>query len=156
MVRILSRVLSVVLLLNVMGSASAESPYVLYRSQASFGDVMQTLKMAIEEKGMYINNVMHLGEMLERTGKDLGLGESRFSKAESIEFCSSLLSSKMTEENPARILNCPYIMSVYVLKTEPDTTYIAHRRITIGDDSPVMQEVEAMLESLGAAAQEAW
>jgi hypothetical protein len=35
-------------------------------------------------------------------------------------------------------------------------TYIVHRRVTLGDDTPVMREVEAMLESLGKAAAEAW
>ena len=62
----------------------------------------------------------------------------------------------MTQENPARIINCPYIVSVYVLTQEPDRTYIVHRRLTIGEDAQVMREVEAMLESLGKAAQEAW
>jgi uncharacterized protein (DUF302 family) len=137
-------------------SAAAESPYAVYRSASSYDDVMQALKMAIEEKGMYINNVMHMGEMLERTGKDLGADKRIYDKAESIEFCSALFSRKMTEENPARIVNCPYIISVYTLPEEPDATYIVHRRLGIGDDSPVMDEVEAMLESLGKAAQEAW
>ena len=105
---------------------------------------------------MYINNVMHMGEMLERTGKDLGAEKQIYTKAESIEFCSALFSRRMTEENPARIVNCPYIISVYTLPEEPDATYIVHRRLNIGDDSPVMQEVEAMLESLGRAAKEAW
>lgn len=156
MLKMLSPAFLALMLLGAGWNAAAESPYAVYKSESSFDDVMQALKMAIEEKGMYINNVIHMGEMLERTGKDLELGANRFKNAESIEFCSALLSHKMTAENPARIVNCPYIISVYVLAKEPDATYVVHRRLNIGDDAPVMQEVEELLESLGQSAQEAW
>jgi uncharacterized protein (DUF302 family) len=153
--RILRFATALTLLLGLTPTLGAES-YAIYRSQSSFADVLQALKMAIEEKGLYINNIMHMGEMLERTGKDLGLGDSPYRQAESIEFCSAILSRKMTDENPARVVNCPFIVSVYVRTEEPDVTYIVHRRLDIGDDTPVMQEVEAMLETLGKAAAEAW
>jgi hypothetical protein len=45
-------------------------------------------------------------------------------------------------------------MSVYVLPAEPQTTYVVHRRLDLADESPVMKEAEAMLESLGRAAAE--
>ena len=112
------------------------------------------VKMAIEERGMYINNVMHMDEMLERTGKDLGLGGKLYEHAESIEFCSAILSRKMTSENPARIVNCPFIISVYTLPDQPDTTYIAHRKVWIGDGEGIMMEIEAMLKSVAGAAAE--
>lgn len=146
--------LPLALLLGVssLPATSSEGPYVLYRSTAPFPDVLQALKLAIEEKGLYINNIMHMGEMLERTGKDLGQEKTLYLRAETIEFCSALLSRRMAAENPARIINCPYLISVYVLPQEPDTTYITHRRVNLGDDSPVMGEVEAMLESLADAA----
>ena len=154
MIKTLSRLTAGLLLLATLGNAAADSPYAVYKSEESFDDVMQGLKMAIEEQGLYINSMMHMGEMLERTGKDLDLGDSIYRKAESIEFCSALKSHKMTAENPHRIVNCPFIISVYILTSEPDTTYIVHRRLNIGDDTGIMGEVEAMLESLGEAAAE--
>lgn len=154
---LLIRRLFVASVLLAFGSAAwAESPYAVYKSESSFDDVIQALTMAIEDEGMYINNVMHMGEMLERTGKDLGMTRQVYAKAESIEFCSALLSRKMTEENPHRIVNCPFIISVYVLPQEPEITYITHRKIALGDADGVMREVAAMLESLAKAAQEAW
>ena len=157
----MQRICHSLLLALLLGLASAQStagqgPYVVYRSASAFPDVMQALRMAIEEKGLYINNVMHMGEMLERTGKDLGLEGKVYLQAESIEFCSAILSRKMTQEAPHRVVNCPFIMSVYVLPAEPDTTYIVHRRLNRDDETEVMAEVEAMLESLGKAAAEAW
>ncbi len=135
-------------------SFADESPYSVYRSESGFEDVMQALKMGIEEKGMYINNVMHMEEMLERTGKDLGSDEKIYARAESIEFCSAVLSRRMTSEKPQRIVNCPFIISVYVLPDEPDATYVVHRKLLTGDDTPVMREVAGMLESLGKTAAE--
>jgi uncharacterized protein (DUF302 family) len=133
-----------------------DGPYAVYRSESGFADVMQALKLAIEEKGLYINDVMQMSEMLERTGKDLGLEQKLYLEAESIEFCSAILSRKMTAEARHRIVNCPFILSVYTTPEEPDVTYIVHRRLSRDDDSEVMREVEAMLESLGKAAAEAW
>jgi len=143
-----------VLLFGSIAPVRAESPYAVYESTAAFDDVIQALTMAIQDKGMYINNVMHMDEMLERTGKDLGAEETIYLKAQSVEFCSAVLSRRMTSENPLRIVNCPFIVSVYVTPEQPDTTYVVHRKLLAGDDTPVMQEVAAMLESLGQAAAE--
>jgi uncharacterized protein (DUF302 family) len=145
---------ALVLSLVLAATAMAEEPFAVYRSKSSHEDVMEALKMAIQDRGMYINNVMHMGEMLERTGRDLGMEEKIYGHAESIEFCSAILSRKMTSENPARIVNCPFIISVYTLPDDPDTTYIVHRKVWLGDEQGVMQEVAEMLRSLGAAAAE--
>jgi uncharacterized protein (DUF302 family) len=145
-----------VLLLFLLGpgQAAAESPFAVYKSESSHEDVMEALKMAIQNRGMYINNVMHMSEMLERTGKDLGIDQKIYANAESVEFCSAVLSRKMTSEDPARIVNCPFIISVYTLPDEPDTTYIVHRKVWIGDSEGAMQEVAEMLQALGKAAAE--
>jgi uncharacterized protein (DUF302 family) len=139
-------------LLLFSGSAYAiasDSPFAVYESELPFDTVMQDLQMAIEGKGFHVNNIVHMDKMMERTGKDLGMDKQIFLRAESIEFCSAVLSRRMTEENPRRIVNCPFNISVYVLPSEPDTTYIVHRRVNLGDQSAVMEEVEQMLESLG-------
>ena len=135
-------------------TASSGDAYAVHESESSFEDVMEGAKMAIEERGMYINNVMHMGEMLERTGKDLGLGDKLYEHAESIEFCSAILSRKMITENPARIVNCPFIPSIYNLPGETDKTYVAYRRIPASEieGSAVMKEVADMLEGIAGAA----
>jgi len=143
-----------ILLVLVSGQATAESPFAVYKSESSHEDVMEALKGAIAERGMYINNVMHMSEMLDRTGKDLGMNQKIYRHAESVEFCSAILSRKMTRENPARIVNCPFIISVYTLPDEPGTTYIVHRKVWMGDSEGAMKEVAAMLKSLGEAAAE--
>jgi uncharacterized protein (DUF302 family) len=134
----------------------ADDNYVVYESESGFEDVMDALKLAIEEQGMYINNVMHMNEMLERTGKDLGMDEPIYGEADSIEFCSAVLSRRMTAEMPARIINCPFIISVYTLPGESGTTYLAHRRIPTAEteSSAIMREVAQMLETVATSASE--
>jgi len=138
----------------VSSLVAAGEGYAVYESDASFDDVMDALKLAIEERGMYINNVMHMGEMLERTGKDLGMDAPIYGRAESIEFCSAVLSREMTSEEPARIVNCPFIISVYTLPDKEGTTFVAHREIPEDEvkASAVMGKVSAMLKDVAASA----
>ena len=128
--------------------------YAVYESDSGFEDVIDGLKLAIQERGMYINNVMHMDEMLSRTGKDLGMDETLYTNAQSIEFCSAVLSRKMAAENPAHIVNCPFIIAVYTLPKVPDTTYVVHRRIptTETESSTVMREIADMLEGVASSA----
>lgn len=148
------------LILSVLLAATlpaiADDEYVVYESESGFDDVMDALKLAIEEQGMYINNVMHMNEMLERTGKDLGMDEPVYGQAESIEFCSAVLSRRMTAELPARIVNCPFIIAVYTLPGETETTYLAHRRVPAAEieSSVVMRDVAQMLETVATSAAE--
>lgn len=134
--------------------ASAGGPYAVCESDSDFATVMEGAKMAIQERGMYINNLMHMGEMLERTGKDLGMAGQIYGDAESIEFCSAVLSRRMTMENPARIDNCPFIIAVYTLPHAPDKTYVAHKAIAPEEiaGSEVMAEVAEMLKGVADAA----
>jgi hypothetical protein len=135
-------------------SALAGGAYAVYESDSGFETVMEGAKTAVLERGMYINNVMNMGEMLERTGKDLGMEEKIYERAESIEFCSAVLSRKMTAEDPSRIVNCPFILSVYTLPDKPDKTYVVHRVISeeeIGG-SEVMAEVAEMLKGVAEGA----
>lgn len=134
--------------------ALGASAYAVYESESDFETVMEGAKMSIQERGMYINNVMHMNEMLERTGKDLGMDGKIYEKAQSIEFCSAVLSRKMSSEDPRRIVNCPFILSVYVLPGEPDKTYVAHRTVSDREiqSSEIMAEVSEMLKGVAEGA----
>jgi uncharacterized protein (DUF302 family) len=149
----LQRFLLSLLLLCAASQALADD-YAVYTSESRFADVMDGLELAIQQRGMFINNVMHMNEMLERTGADLDLGDTLFDQADSIEFCSAVLSRKMISEDPRRIVNCPFIIAVYTLPGESGTTYVAHRQIPSAetDASPAMQEVATMLEEIAEEA----
>ncbi len=142
----------------VCGSSVAvsadEKGYVVYRSAASFETVLDGLRFAIEERGFYINNVLDIGGMLKRTGKDLGADERMYAQARSVEFCSVLLAREMVSENPARIVNCPFIISVYQRPDDLDNTYLVHREIPTEElaSSTAMVNVADMLKAVSEAA----
>jgi len=143
-------------LLAPVMAPSAEPQAAVYKSTASFDEVMEALHLAIEEKGLFINNVMHMRSMLERTGRDLGFDKPVYLRAESIEFCSALLSRRMLQEDPRRIVNCPFIISVYVLPDQPGTTYIAHRLLADPRGKGILSEITRTLKAIAESAAEGW
>ncbi len=146
-------IIGAVLLFGAAGQSLAQQ-YQVYESDSAFEDVLDGLKLAIQERGMYINNIMHMDEMLERTGKDLGMDEQIYAHAQSIEFCSAVLSRKMTSEDPTRIVNCPFIVAVYTLPDDSDTTFLVHRTVPDSETetSPVMREIADMLKAVAESA----
>ena len=47
---------------------AAAGETLVYQSEYDFDDVMDALKLGIEERGLYINNVMNMGESLHPQG----------------------------------------------------------------------------------------
>ncbi|MGA7595936.1 MAG: DUF302 domain-containing protein [Gallionella sp.] len=113
----------------------------------NFEDVRDDVKMAITDRGMVINNVSHIGEMLERTGKDLGDGKQVFLKAEALEFCSAVVSRKMMEADPDNIVFCPYVIAVYVVPEKPKEVRVAYRKPQIVG-SPASQKALKAVDAL--------
>ena len=147
------------LLLLVSAGINAESQrdeYMkLYTVEGKFEDVRMDIEMAITDRGMVINNVSHIGNMLARTGKDLGAGKQIFQKAEALEFCSSTVSRRMMETDPHNIIFCPYIIAIYTLPAESDKVYVAFRRpLPVGsaESRQSLEAVEQLLDDIIADA----
>ena len=83
--------------------------------------------MAIENRGMVLNNTAHVGDMLERTGKDLGATKQVYVNGEQFEFCSARISRQMMEADPHAMVLCPYIVSVYTIQNDKNV-YISYRK----------------------------
>lgn len=133
-------------------SAFAGGKYmVTYTSKDSFETVKGLILDSITAKGLVINNTSHIGEMLERTGKDLGGAKQIFIHAESYEFCSATVSRMTMEADPHNIVFCPYIISVYVLPNEPKKTYVSFRKpepVGSKASKASLREVEKLLRSI--------
>ena len=123
----------------------------LFSIEGNYEDVREDLELAITDRGMIVNNVSHIGNMLARTRKDVGSGKQIFIKAESLEFCSSVVSRRMMEADPHNIVFCPYIISVYTLPGEKNRVYLAYRRpLPVGSSASkqALQAVEKLLRSI--------
>jgi len=148
-----------VLMLLAVGLASAVSagdgPIVRYSTQDRFESVRESVELAITGRGMVISGVSRVGEMLERTGKDLGATRQIYRQAEIVEFCSAVVSRRMMEADPHNIVSCPFSIAIYVLPEEPDTVYLAYRRPVSAAPDKSGEALRAVEELLDGIIQEA-
>lgn len=128
-------------------AAKAADEAVLTSVKGRYDDVRASLVAAIEGRGLVITYTAHIGDMLERTGKDIGSARKIYEKAEAFEFCSASISRNMMEAAAANIVNCPYAVFVYALPGDPGKTILAYRRPMRG-----LVEVEKLLRSIVAEA----
>lgn len=140
------------LILFMAGKACAASPEIRIHSIAGqYEDVKERLMFAIENRGIVLNYTARVGNMLERTGKDLGRSRQIYGQAEVLEFCSAALSRDTMEADPHNIAFCPYAIAVYTLPREPGKVYVAYRRLSPGGARPsakALAAVERLLEDI--------
>ena len=128
---------------------------VVFTKVGSFDDVREAVDMAITGRGLVVNNVSHVGEMLERTGKDLGDSKQIFVKAEALEFCSAVVSRKMMEADPNNIVFCPYVISIYVVPEKPNEVRVAYRKPQIVGSPASQKALKTVDELLSGIVKEA-
>jgi uncharacterized protein (DUF302 family) len=130
------------------GPVDSSSPIKVYTSEEPFEDVVENIKMAIVEQGLLVSGTLHVSDMLNRTAPDLGFTEV-FSKAESVEFCSALLSHKMALASPENIAICPFTIAVYVKHADPEKVYVAYRSPHLaGNAKQATDEIITLLEAV--------
>jgi len=131
-------------------SSSCKEPVVIKSVNGTFEDVWESLKMALNERGLVVSSVSHVGEMLDRTGKALNRTKQIYGQAKVMEFCSAVISRNMLERNPHFISFCPYQIMVYTLPDNENRVYLSYRRLIWRDskDRDVLEAVERLLEGL--------
>jgi uncharacterized protein (DUF302 family) len=135
------KIAAIVAALAVASSAAAEDSAVVHVFDGSFEDAAFAVETAIVGRGLVIDYVSHTGEMLNRTGADVGSEVALFDAADIYVFCSAVLSRKVMEADPMNIAHCPY--GIFVAEREGQVM-VGHRTYPEGP----MQEVEALLESI--------
>lgn len=147
-----SKAVALLIVSFVCGSAFAAVPGVTLRSvKGDFADIKERVVMAIESRGLVLNYTAQIGNMLERTGKDIGRDHKVYGKAELLEFCSAALSRAMLEADPLNIVFCPYAIAVYTLPNEPAKVHVSYRRPPARGSSQSMKalrEVDMLLDGI--------
>ena len=108
--------------------------------QADFEVVKEDVLLAIQDRGLVVDYTSHIGSMLERTGKDVGSARRVYEKAETLQFCSAVLSRRTMEADPANIAFCPYVIALYVVAADPKRVHVVFRR--------TLPEVDQLLEGI--------
>ncbi|AHD11023.1 DUF302 domain-containing protein [Phaeobacter gallaeciensis] len=122
---------------------SDTSHMVSYQTALAFDDVTFGLENAITDRGLVVDHISHVGEMLERTRADVGSDVVLFEQAEVYSFCSASLSRKVMEANPMNITFCPYDIFVAQQPGE-ETTTIGFRAFPEGE----MQLIQTLLNDI--------
>ena len=120
-------------------------------ARGSFEDVKQMLVLAIENRGLVVNHQSQVGEMLERTGKDLGASKRIYERAELVEFCSANLSRQVMEADPRLLAFCPFGVGIYTLPDEPGTVHLVYRRPRLDGDgraARALRQVDQLLHDI--------
>lgn len=125
-------------------AAMAESPIVT-PYDGSFDDATFAVESAIVDKGLVIDYVSHVGDMLNRTGADVGSDKAIFAHADIFVFCSAVVSREVMEIDPMNIAHCPY--GIFVAETDAGVV-VGHRDYPAGP----MDRVETLLQEIVAEA----
>jgi hypothetical protein len=128
--------------------AESLEPVVVFKTGGAFEDILDNVKMAIEERGMLVSGTLHVSDMLNRTGPDLGYPQV-FERAEAVEFCSASISHQMTQVAPENMAICPFTISVFIKLDEPEQVYVAYRRQELtGDAADVTATIHRLLNGI--------
>ena len=119
----------------------ADDMAVLHAYDGAFDDATFSVESAILNAGLVIDYVSHTGEMLARTGAELGSEITIFDAADVFLFCSAVVSRRVMEVDPMNIVHCPY--SIFV-SDQQGGVVIGYHNYPDG----IMKEVQALLEGI--------
>lgn len=136
--------LATALAFTMAATPALADDFVSYPVAQSYSDTVFSVENAILDKGLVIDNISHVGQMLARTGADVGSGKQIFDDAQVFNFCSASTSRKVMEADPANIAFCPYGIFVYSLPGNEQMSYVGYRTYPAGP----MKEVQGLLEEI--------
>lgn len=131
--------------LGFLATSAAAQEAITYPFDGSFEDATFSVESAIVGRGLVIDYVSHTGEMLNRTGADVGSEVRLFDAADIFLFCSAQLSREVMEADPMNIAHCPYGMFVADVD---GAVMIGYRTYPAGE----MQKVQAFLDGIAREA----
>ena len=115
-------------------------------SPYAFEDAAFGVESAILDRGLVIDFVSHVGEMLNRTGEDVGSETELFVEADIFLFCSAVVSRSVMEADWQNIGHCPY--GIFVAELASGEVHVGYRDLPDGS----MAEVEALLDEIAKEA----
>jgi len=139
---------ALILSLVTLATPAAADPAITRVVEDSFDNVAFALESAIVGRGLVIDHLSHVGEMLERTKEDVGSTVTVFTQADVFSFCSAAVSRQVMEADPANIQYCPYGIFLYETPDAPGSVTVGYRDYPEGE----MQAVEDMLADIVAEA----
>lgn len=145
------------LAMMVLAGPAAAQEIRTYSKKATYDDVRFELTNAVVERGLTIDHNGNIGDMLDRTGADVGSDKPLYNSAEFFTFCSAKLSRQMIEADAMNIAFCPYVMFIYESVGEPGIVVVGYRRPpTSGspETKAALAEIDKLLDGIARQALE--
>ncbi|MFN4193219.1 MAG: DUF302 domain-containing protein [Tabrizicola sp.] len=141
----MTRLAATVLAFALGGQTALAQDATTYAFDGSFEDATFSVESAVLDRGLVIDYRSHVGEMLNRTGADVGSDAKIYDQADVFLFCSAVLSRKVMEADPLNIAHCPY--GIFVTDRAGEVA-IGYRHLPEG----AMQEVQSLLDAIAREA----
>ncbi|MGP6087517.1 DUF302 domain-containing protein [Antarctobacter jejuensis] len=126
-------------------AALADDGVTTYAFDGTFEDATFAVESAIVGQGLVIDYVSHVGDMLNRTGEDVGSDVKIYDAADIFIFCSAVVSRSVMEADPMNIAHCPY--GIFVTDKAGEVA-VGFRNLP---DGP-MQDVQSLLDGIAREA----
>ncbi len=126
---------------TVLASQGLAEEIITTPFDGSFDDATFAVESAIVGQGLVIDYVSHVGDMLRRTGADVGSDKQIFAAADIFIFCSAKISREVMEADPMNIGFCPY--GIFVAEDD-NGVMVGYRSYP---DGP-MQKVQTLLSGI--------
>ena len=118
--------------------------------EGDFADILVFLEEAVLDEGLVIDYKGKVGDMLARTGPDVGHA-SPYSNAEYMVFCSAKLTHGIVAASPENLAICPYSVYAYELVDAPGNIHVGYRK-PVADTKPAstyaLGEIDKLLRRI--------
>ena len=136
------------LVAEVNAASNVANEYVV---EGEYEDVQYDLEDAIVARGLTVDHVSHVSNMLKRTAGVVEGAKEIYKKGEQFQFCSAKLSREAMQADPANIVFCPYMIYMYERADVPGKIHIGYRKLSeIGSERSVkaLKAVNELLLSI--------
>lgn len=126
----------------------------VYTVEGVYAEVLQDTADAIVNHGFKIDYRGYIGDMLARTGPDVGSTKKIYVDAQLLQFCSAVYSRRTMEADPANIAYCPYVIFVYERADKPGRVHVGFRRLDAEGSAASRSALGAVNDLLDAIVRE--
>jgi uncharacterized protein (DUF302 family) len=117
---------------------------------AEFEDVVFSLENVVTSRGLVIDDISYVGDMLARTKDDVGGSKDLFTDARIFSFCSASLSREVMEAKLSNIQFCPYNIYIYQAAEEGAPVVIGYRESNEATMRPINYLLQQMVADIAA------
>jgi len=130
LMRTVAGILTALVMLITSPALAGEPVVSEFVIEGKYEDVRFDLEDAIVARGLTVDHVSHISDMLKRTAAVVEGARPIYKRGEHFQFCSAVLSRHSMQADPANIAFCPYMVYVYESIAQPGKIHLGFRRLT--------------------------